>query len=285
MFEGIARHNDHQAKLPNITDVATFLAMVSSYTDESLGLGVTPLVCGDKLLDHNATATQQNTNDLVQSLARDRARAPALASDAFPALHYLCHLWPVRAAERYSGTNDTAALHVPRPGPARPHLQIVSHEGPLTSFRVWVPPGHWGSAEFTGATFVFQSGFGIPMLSHSQCMTDGIADYLRNGTAPLDGWCDGGDRRSEISAGMVSRYDEDMAASSTWRRFFAGKSALALLILSVLGTAVLAFKVWRSFSHDRKGAVEAVLGKVWTTQSNTLDVHPVGGESVIPEKF
>lgn len=87
MFEGIARHNDHQAKLPNITDVVTFLAMVSSYTDESLGLGVMPLVCGDKLLDHNATATQQNTNDLVQWLARDRARAPALGE--FPYLGVL----------------------------------------------------------------------------------------------------------------------------------------------------------------------------------------------------
>lgn len=83
MFEGIARHSDHQAKLPNITDVATFLAMVSSYTDESLGLGVMPVVCGDKLLNHNVTATQQDANEVVQLLAHDKARAPALGKSPF----------------------------------------------------------------------------------------------------------------------------------------------------------------------------------------------------------
>lgn len=84
---------------------------------------------------------------------------------------------------------------------------------------------------------------------------------------------------------VFTRYDEDMAAPSVWRRFFAGNSALALVILSVLGMAVLAFKVWCSFAHEPKGAVQAVLGKVRTTQSNILDVPPVEGESVITQKF
>lgn len=85
--------------------------------------------------------------------------------------------------------------------------------------------------------------------------------------------------------GMFTRYDEDMAASNAWHHFFAGNSALAFLILSVLGMAVLAFKLWRSFAHEPKGAVQAVLGKVRTTQSNILDVPPVEGESVITQKF
>ncbi|OJT06532.1 hypothetical protein TRAPUB_2609 [Trametes pubescens] len=164
LFEGIARHSDHQAKLPNITDIADFLAMISSMTDESLGLGVMPIFCGDKLLDHNATATQQDANTVVQALARDRARAPALASDAFPALHYLCHLWPVRAAERYPGTNDTAAFDTFRPGPAHPHVQITNQQYSLTSLRVWVHLEHlehWHSEGLSGPRSVSQVSFGV----------------------------------------------------------------------------------------------------------------------------
>ncbi len=59
--------------------------MISSMTDESMGLGVMPIFCGDKLLDYNAAATQQDANTVVQALARDRARALALGE--FPYLN------------------------------------------------------------------------------------------------------------------------------------------------------------------------------------------------------
>ncbi|RPD60348.1 hypothetical protein L227DRAFT_99282 [Lentinus tigrinus ALCF2SS1-6] len=62
-----------------------------------LGLGAMPLVCGDSFEEYN-TGGPSTGNYIADNIDS----APLITRSAFPTLQYLCHLWPIRAAERIS---------------------------------------------------------------------------------------------------------------------------------------------------------------------------------------
>ncbi len=66
--------------LYNVTDAISTLSAVFTYTDESLGLGVMPIFCGDKLRDHDPATASQQAREVIKSLAKDRGSVPVLSA-------------------------------------------------------------------------------------------------------------------------------------------------------------------------------------------------------------
>ncbi|KAI0760784.1 hypothetical protein C8Q74DRAFT_255326 [Fomes fomentarius] len=66
----------------------------SSYGLDLLGM---PLACGDTIY------SPESSQNAIEALLVDNiGSAPLMATKAFPALRFLCHLWPIRAVERLS---------------------------------------------------------------------------------------------------------------------------------------------------------------------------------------
>ncbi|KAI0359517.1 hypothetical protein OH77DRAFT_1517930 [Trametes cingulata] len=164
----------------NVTAALATVNDIALVPREALGLGVMPIVCGDRADDSEHAAAEGGGAKVVGRLLRDRVRWQIVIHEAFPSLHYMCHLWPIRAVDR-------PRLPENPPAPAHPVL-VVEHEmNPVAKMmdkdkRVWPE----------GTRRVVRKQFGIPSFAHSQCASTIVADYLRNGTLPAhDTFCSG----------------------------------------------------------------------------------------------
>lgn len=66
--------------LYNVTNAISSLSAVYAYADESLGLGVMPIFCGDNLRDHDPAKASQHARAMIKSLTKDRGSVPVLSA-------------------------------------------------------------------------------------------------------------------------------------------------------------------------------------------------------------
>ncbi|PIL33664.1 hypothetical protein GSI_04287 [Ganoderma sinense ZZ0214-1] len=155
-----------------------------------LDLGPMPIFCGDLNLMPNSETMLARGRKMPGDLITSKADAPILLQTAFPSLQYMCHLWPVRAVERWSGL--VAAEHK---RPVNPVLVLGNDLNPLShpQYSESVLRGLRGLNEEyrEDAAIVFQTQFGIPTFGHGRCVSDVISAYLRNGTMPARNRCYG----------------------------------------------------------------------------------------------
>ncbi|EIW54340.1 uncharacterized protein TRAVEDRAFT_66763 [Trametes versicolor FP-101664 SS1] len=187
LFKTIVQHGTNASETSyNVTNAISSLSAVYAYADESLGLGVMPIFCGDNLRDHDPAKASQHARAMIKSLTKDRGSVPVLTNDAFPAMHYMCHLWPVRAAERYPIFGSSADDYMQPPPPVRNFLVLQGFMSPLAApkFLDQVTYGFQPGRAAHDVRNVIQLEFGTPIFSHSRCASRIIVDYLYNGTLP-----------------------------------------------------------------------------------------------------
>ncbi|PIL33656.1 hypothetical protein GSI_04279 [Ganoderma sinense ZZ0214-1] len=157
-----------------------------------LTLDLMPTFCGDLDLEHDSETMLVRGRKMPGDLIMSKADAPILARTAFPSLHYMCHLWPLRAVERYS---DLTASESEHKRPANPVLILANDLNPLSHPQY----AHSVLRSLRGpddkyhddADIVLQAQFGVSNFAHGRCMSDVISHYLRNGTMPARHRCYG----------------------------------------------------------------------------------------------
>ncbi|KAI1783199.1 hypothetical protein LXA43DRAFT_1067888 [Ganoderma leucocontextum] len=155
-----------------------------------LSLDLMPIFCGDLDLEHGSETMLARGRKMPGDLISSTADAPILLQTAFPSLQYMCHLWPVRAVERYS---DLKTAEHKRP--ANPVLVLGNDLNPLShpqySDSVLRSIRGPNDEHHEDADIVLQEQFGVPNFGHGRCVSNVIADYLRNGTMPARHRCYG----------------------------------------------------------------------------------------------
>lgn len=141
--------------------------------DISRTVSMTATFCGDHDDYDQAFAT---TETLIRRFNEFGTTAPLLGR-MFPAGHYLCHLWPTRAVERYNGPWDHA--------PANPVVILGNKLNPFSSFK-----NAKAVADTMGSSAVLleQDGFGYTFSPHtpSPHVAAAVSAYLLNGILPSD---------------------------------------------------------------------------------------------------
>ncbi|TFK81149.1 hypothetical protein K466DRAFT_656297 [Polyporus arcularius HHB13444] len=133
-----------------------------------------PLVCGDALYDHDPDITMRA--EVEAFLVDSMHAAPLIVSSAFPPLRYLCHLWPIRAAERMplgdtyrSSNEDTQVLILLRDQDYWNYF-AVSEE---------LARERWPAASVVGGLH-----YGDVAWNHDQCSADIVKALFKNGSLP-----------------------------------------------------------------------------------------------------
>ncbi|KAM5537981.1 hypothetical protein V8D89_008457 [Ganoderma adspersum] len=146
-------------------------------------LDLMPVFCGDLNLEHNSEVMLARGRKMPGDLISSKRDAPILLQTAFPSLQYMCHLWPVRAVERWS---DLATPEHKRP--ANPVLVLGNDLNPLSDpqyadsvLRFLRGPNN---EHHEDADIVLQTQFGVPGIGRGTYVSNVISDYLRNGTMP-----------------------------------------------------------------------------------------------------
>ncbi|KAI0645127.1 hypothetical protein C8Q79DRAFT_1011229 [Trametes meyenii] len=168
------------------------IAMIlhSSQVPQSFDLGVMPIFCGDKLYEH-VPDTPENALRMLTLLQDSDELGSLLSGSAFPPLRYMCHLWPIRAAERLPLASADDAEFSSYTPPAHPFLVVNHLQDPLHR------PEHVNRIAsgkyFADSRVAVQTGFGTPALAHSKCMVDVIIGYFLHGSDALTNMtlCDG----------------------------------------------------------------------------------------------
>ncbi|KAH9889360.1 hypothetical protein C8Q73DRAFT_793565 [Cubamyces lactineus] len=154
---------------------------------DGLDLGMMPVFCGDHTAEYSPEGARERTREIAEMLEEDIHLAPLFSSRTFPSLNYLCHLWPVRAAERVD-ILGYSFYDVPHPLAAAPLvIQYAAHpvapRAPLSN----VVPTAFGHV----AREIVQMKLGLPSYNHKTCLSDVINDYLREGKLPERSVCYG----------------------------------------------------------------------------------------------
>ncbi|KAI0334224.1 hypothetical protein GY45DRAFT_1367746 [Cubamyces sp. BRFM 1775] len=165
----------------NASDLLYGLQHVGLLDDFSLG--TMPLRCGDKAADYDPETAAQRAHEIAVMLEDDIHLAPLLSTSMFPPIEYLCHLWPVRAAERLS-LLELSSDEVPKK-PAIAPLVIQYNQNP---FARRVLPFQNVLAGVQGAHEVVQMRFGTPVkFRPNTCLGKIIREYLLEGKLPDPG--------------------------------------------------------------------------------------------------
>ncbi|KAI8978328.1 hypothetical protein BD414DRAFT_151522 [Trametes punicea] len=143
----------------------------------AFGLGMMPLYCGDKAAKYDPEGASQRTLEVTEALhAGDMHIVPLFSQSIFLPLSYLCHLWPIRAAERLP---DIASM--PSRPAAFPPLVIQYREESFAPTRSLDTP----LPGIANARSVTQFGFGKRQFDTETCVGHIIVDYLETARCVL----------------------------------------------------------------------------------------------------
>ncbi|KAI0767186.1 hypothetical protein C8Q74DRAFT_937733 [Fomes fomentarius] len=175
-------HTDPPSELPNVgLEDAAQMHDIHAAVDESYGLGLMPVACGDLVLEHDTEEMRRRASEIPAALISSKGDAPLIMPSIVPSLRYMCHLWPYRAVERYSDfsvtTDHRPAIPVLILGydsdtivPAQNYIHVLRQRG--------IPEGEDSS---DGAGTIMERALTVPTIAHGRCMSRVITDYLTTG--------------------------------------------------------------------------------------------------------
>lgn len=138
-----------------------------------LPIGALGTICGDHV---DQAVEDVDDKKLIRDIVDMAGQYPLLAQNMiYPAMRYQCHLWPVRAVERYFGPWDRK--------PANPVLLVGNTLNPLNGI------GHARRvAEQMGdnAVLIEQEGLAGSFFPHHPRATAMMGKFLREGVLPSD---------------------------------------------------------------------------------------------------